>query len=324
MKTLLLLLLFLFVPVSEAHDNEASQNIVVDGYQVHLDIAPYPILTGEDTDFFFQIRDTQGEIINVENVRFEALREQYEVREEENNTYVATLSYERFGKQEITFYWNDGTEHQAIFQIEVDAAPPSSNSWIYWVIAGALIVILAGVGVQKKKLNKKDAALYSVGALIVLALGFSVFSYNQWEGNQGCLLQLGENEYVLHCHQELKVEICGEVQEFEWEKGELDRAHTHKSGTRIHWHPPGTVTVPEQLQTLRNLAEDLSFDLTEESIRLPNEEKTYRTGQDDCNTGTPSTLEVFVTESDSEEKRQISPFLDVGLSDEADVEIIYK
>ena len=322
-KTIYLAIFFLLlvIPIAHGHEGPSSQDIIVDNFLVHVDITPYPVVTGQETTFAFEIFDAEGNSVAVENVNIESIREQRTFLQIDN-AYASNITYSIFGEREIAFSWEDeaGT-HDALFFFFIEPAPQNNSNIFVWIGAMIILVGLLAFAGLKKKTSWLNVGIFSVVIIITGSLGYSVFSFLTWEGNDGCLLQLGDS-FVFHCHQELTIDICGEKEGFGWEKGDLDRAHTHKSDSRIHWHPPEAVKEPEKVQTLRNLFQDFNLVLNKTAIQSPKTEKIYRIGSEACTAGEVATLQVFIEEN--EEKMLIDNFLDYPLSDEVTIEIIYK
>ena len=135
------------------------------------------------------------------------------------------------------------------------------------------------------------------------------------------MLKIGD-EFVIHCHQSVHVNICEDDKGFGWETGDLDSAHTHKGDHRIHWHPGGPVAEPAELMNLNRLFSDIDIELTENSVEDPSTGEIYVVGEDACGTGTGGILKAFSTPEDGGERTEIT-FTEL-LEDEARIDIEYR
>jgi hypothetical protein len=310
-------IVLMFAVFGEAHAGEEHiGSHEVDGFSFSLVTNPEIILEGEPVILQVHVADSDGVPVSKGKAVGEILREEQAMKLVEPGVYELTYTFERFGKNELDFTIDNTT-----VAFEIDVLFPESGGSVP-IVAGvisALTIVGFGYLTYKKKMKLKSSVLYGVISLTVIWLGYSVVAFYSSSAVQGCVLQVGD-EYVLHCHQSVHVIICGEDKNFGWEAGELNSAHTHKGSHRIHWHPGEPVADPPAFMTLRNMFEAMDLQLSENSVEDPETGTVYTVGEDTCGE-VPGTLKVYTTAEKSIQKVYIEDFLDLGLEDEARIDI---
>jgi hypothetical protein len=314
-SVMLVLALFGVVIAHEEGENEQE----IEGYHFSLVTIPEAPVAGEPVTLQVHVKDEQENPVAEDTVEVEILRVKYPVKLVEPGVYELVYTFERFGHNEIYVNLSGRT---AVFGVDVEVPETTNNYGMITLVLVALLIVGLGFAVAAKKLKVRSALLYGTILLIIIGLGYSVFAYKSSPAVQGCMLQLGD-KFVLHCHQYVYVNICGESKSFRWEAGILERAHTHKDSHKFHWHPPEPVSDPAALMTLRNMFKDAGLELTETSIEDPETGNIYRVGEDECGTGTGGVLRVYSTSKNSDARTELEDFLDAPLEDEARIDIEY-
>jgi hypothetical protein len=257
------------------------------------------------------------------NTELEILRERIPIMEDSENLghYQAEYTFTKFGQEEMTVWVED-----VGYLYAVDILRPPGNSPLAFYLV-VVFIILTGLLCYfvfiKKSVKFSSGVTYFSILSIVVGLSYSVIAFNQSEAVEGCTLKVG-NEYVYHCHQNIRVEICGNSKGFDWEGGDLGRGHTHKGNHRIHWHPDIPEENPFATMTLRNLFADFELELTEFSIQDPESKEVLRDDTDACNNGKDNTVIVYEKLEDAAEETLLTDFLNHPLQDEATYRIVYE
>lgn len=105
--------------------------------------------------------------------------------------------------------------------------------FIYIILCLALAFLLIS---KRKKI--KNILLTELILLIFFGLIYSVAQYYNQDVEQGIIICKNQNDCSLsqHTHADLEVSVCGKEHIFPFEKGDLDKAHTHKEKNKIHFH----------------------------------------------------------------------------------------
>ncbi len=134
----------------------------------------------------------------------------------------------------------------------------------------------------KRKKEKKKERLSSVIILvltIIVAIGFFYIA-NLFSSESGIIKEnpiifcvpenaAPENQkcfYTAHDHMELKIIISEKEQDIGFEKGDLQKSHTHADKSKIHWHstldvnPVNKEVIDWSPHSLKSALQELGFD----------------------------------------------------------------
>ncbi|GEM_PF-6091571 len=145
-----------------------------------------------------------------------------------------------------------------------------------YAAAGLAALGLAAIVYKSKKLvrNKivfdwKNIVQYGIAWLVIVGLGYSVYSYYNSPQVEQCSIDIGGG-VVAHCHFKLYLDVCGNTIPFAWEIGDINGFHTHKDSHIIHFHPPNAVANLSTAMTLQNVFRDFKLQISGTSFTDPN------------------------------------------------------
>ena len=110
-----------------------------------------------------------------------------------------------------------------------------------WILTGAFIIFIlisAYLFVKKKNKAIKPALIWLILFAIILGLTYSVAQYYAQEVEGGVIVCKTSDDCAIsmHIHADIEVTVCGKEHSFGFEKGPLDKSHTHKEKNKLHWH----------------------------------------------------------------------------------------
>ena len=153
--------------------------------------------------------------------------------------------------------------------------------------------------VKKGQKNPKKSFLLFVGITIIIALAgfliFSVYSYQSSEQEKEGFFTCSQDgkicELSQHIHAQVEINVCGEKITLSKEEGELNKTHTHKESSTIHWHEKMQVD-PATREPLDPTPLKISSFLQQMNYKFPNS----------CSDNSNPILSVTVNGSEVSEK----------------------
>ena len=107
-------------------------------------------------------------------------------------------------------------------------------------IIAIIVGLLASLLLFFKKKKKSWKPILVIWILLGIGLGllYSVAEYYDQGAEQGIIVCTSKTEcsIAVHIHANLDVSVCGKEHVFPFEKGDLNKPHTHKEKNKIHYH----------------------------------------------------------------------------------------